>query len=209
MVRFLKILSREKKKRDKIVYCPVCHLELSLHDLDEDDYMVCPVCSVILEVPVINGFPLPVVHDIEIKRDIPKKRIHGLATHLSIGLLPVAILFNFIAIVMGLFNSSEFYFLDKQMSADLGKYLFIISFIGIIINFISGYIDWSVRYRKRPYGLIRAKIKGSIALTILGIAVIAMSSCGCLPIAGFAIQLVMFGIIGYIGHKGGYLVFGR
>ncbi len=209
MVRFLKIIGREKKKARKLVYCPVCHLELSLHDLDKDGYTVCPVCSVVLEILVVNGFPMPIVHDLEIKRAIPKKRIHGLSTHLSIGLLPVAMLFTFIALVMGWLGTEKWTVLDKTILSDLGNYLFLLSFIGIIINFASGYMDWYIRYRHRPYDLIRSKIKGSIALCILGTIVIALSVCGCMPLASFAVQVLMLGIIAYIGHIGGYLVFGK
>ncbi len=76
----------------KTFFCPVCHLELSYHDTDENACLVCPVCGVVIELHETYGHSVPIVNDVEINRTQPKARLHPIATHLPIGLFPFALL---------------------------------------------------------------------------------------------------------------------
>ncbi|MCP4715418.1 MAG: hypothetical protein GY868_09890, partial [Deltaproteobacteria bacterium] len=82
----------KKKLYGRTFYCPVCHLELSEHDTDENGCLVCPVCSVVIELYETYGHFVPIVNDVEINRHQPKARLHPMATHLPIGLFPLALL---------------------------------------------------------------------------------------------------------------------
>lgn len=213
-MRLLRVIGRDLKKKSKVFYCPVCHLPLSLDDLDSHGYTVCPVCSIVIEVVMSGGFPLPVVHDLEIKRAQPKLRTHSMSTHVSIGLLPVGLLFGVLSFVMCLFPSLTGYAAHLEK---LGCYLFGISLIGSIFTFGTGFLDWWTRYRHRPYKQIAEKIKLSILLWIMGGLAIAVHFLLVAPqgilspafILFLAIQGAMLAVIGIIGHVGGNLVFGK
>ncbi len=69
----------------KTFKCPVCHLELSYHDTDENGCLVCPLCSVVIELHETYGHSIPIVNDVEIERVPPKARLHPIATHLPFG----------------------------------------------------------------------------------------------------------------------------
>jgi len=211
-MRILRILARERKKKNKIFYCPVCHLPLSLDDLDSHGYTVCPVCSVVLEVVMSCGFPLPVVHDLEIKRAQPRLRTHSMSTHVSIGLLPIALFFGALAFIMNLFAFDSSAYMDR-----LGVMLLIGSLVGSLFTFGTGFLDWWTRYRHRPYCQITDKIKLSILLFGTGIVavlvrLILVHGSGILSPAYLlflGLEVVMLLIIGIIGHIGGNLVFGK
>jgi uncharacterized membrane protein len=211
-MRIFRVLGREMKKRSRTFYCPVCHLPLSLDDLDADGYTVCPVCSVVLEVVMSGGFPLPVVHDLEIKRAQPRLRTHGLSTHITIGLLPLALFFGALALVMEFFAFNYAGYLER-----LGFILFSISLAGSFLTFSTGFLNWWTRYRHRHYRQIYDKIKLSILLWVIGIAAMVIHlkfvDVGNVLAPAFilflALQCAMLLVIGIIGHIGGNLVFGK
>ncbi|OGS36024.1 MAG: hypothetical protein A2293_05810 [Elusimicrobia bacterium RIFOXYB2_FULL_49_7] len=203
---------RERRKRQRLFACPVCHLEMSLNDLDKDGYTVCPVCGVVLEVVMSAGYPLPVVHDVEIKRAQPRYRIHANSTHLSVGLLPVSMLFSVAAFLMGFLFPCHSVWVEQSAFA-----LFILSLIGSFLSFGSGYLDWKRRYRSRPYQQIDTKIKLSVLFWGMGLSAVAIrwfwvADAGMLSVAFFgylALQAIMLVLISVIGHIGGNLVFGK
>jgi len=211
-MRAFRFWRREQRKKKRIFVCPVCHLELSMADLDKEGYTVCPVCSVVLEVVISNGFPLPVVHDVEIKRDQPKFRTHSTSTHLSIGLLPVALLFSVIALIMGQTSHALFSYIEK-----LAFLLFLGSLAGSFLSFGTGFMDWKKRYRGRPYSVITTKIRLSIVFWIIGIiaAIVKITLVDIDTIVSPAyvvflvMQVSMLWIVATVGHIGGNLVFGK
>jgi uncharacterized membrane protein len=211
-MREFRFFLRERRRKKRVFACPVCHLELSLDDLDNDGYTVCPLCGAVLEVVLSGGFPLPVVHDLEIKRVQPRFRTHSLSTHISIGLLPIAFLFSVVAFVMGFFLFESYAQVEK-----LGLGLFILSLIGSTITFGTGFLDWRRRYRGRPYAIIYTKIKLSIVFWIVGIVALiirlGLVNIGTLLsptyILFIVLQLLMLVIIAIVGHIGGNLVFGK
>lgn len=217
-MRQIRFWLRARRKKQRLFACPVCHLELSLNDLDKEGYTVCPVCGVVLEVVMSAGFPLPVVHDVEIKRAQPRYRTHSMSTHLSIGLLPVSLLFNIAALMMALAAPMASYSVQLET---LGLGLFALSFIGSFATFGLGYWDWKTRYRARPYHFITSKIRMSWLLwAVAAVALAVRFSMGCCPASAdalmspaFVLYLVLqasaLGVIGVIGHIGGNLVFGK
>ena len=210
-MRLLRIIGRDLKKKKRVFYCPVCHLPLSLDDLDSHGYTVCPVCSVVLEVVMSGGFPLPVVHDLEIKRAQPRLRTHSMSTHVSIGLLPLGLFFGALSLFM-----SFFAFNYAEQVERVGFYLFAISLIGTFFTFGTGYLDWWTRYRRRPYKQINEKIKLSILLWLMGAGAVLVrllmvtdSILSPAFLLFLALQAAMLVVIGIIGHVGGNLVFGK
>jgi len=211
-MRSLRILGRELKKKSRTFYCPVCHLPLSLDDLDAHGYTVCPVCSVVLEVVMSCGFPLPVVHDVEIKRAQPRLRTHGLSTHITIGLLPLGLFFGALALCMEFFAFNYAGYMER-----LGLILFSVSLIGSFLTFGTGFLDWWTRYRHRHYRQIYDKIKLSILLWVIGIVAMVVRlkfvTDGDILSHAFVLFLCLQGamllIVGIIGHIGGNLVFGK
>jgi hypothetical protein len=212
MIRPIRFWLRERRRKKRIFVCPVCHLELSLNDLDGQGYTVCPVCGIVIEVVMSGGFPLPVVHDVEIKRAQPRFRTHATSTHVTIGLLPVSMAFNAAALALSFFLPLYSVHVEKT-----GLGLFMLSFIGSFATFGLGYWDWRTRYRARPYHFITTKIRLSWLLWVLGAAALyvrfAMVEPGILFSPAFLLYLVlqaaMLGVITVIGHIGGNLVFGK
>lgn len=230
----LLINNLKRKFYGKTFYCPVCHLELSFHDADKDGLLVCPLCGIVIEVSDVFGHPLPVVHDVEIKRHQPKMRIHPISTHLPIGLFPFALLgtlFIFFISIIQFFYSKGGFTLDevflnyvpsvKKMS-DI--FLFISVFFSII-TFASGYYDWYMRYEKRKYQMITVKIYFSFIFLILGIISFILQTSGFvfsengflilnplgifLACIYFLLMLANMCIIATLGHIGGLLVLGK
>lgn len=224
----------KRKFYGKTFFCPVCHLELSFHDADKDGLLVCPLCGIVIEITSVFGHPLPVVHDVEIKRYQPKMRIHPLSTHLPIGLYPFALLgmlfIFFISIIQYIYLKNGFT-LDEAILLyvpSIKKMADIFLFVSIIfstITFASGYYDWYMRYEKRKYRMITVKICFSLLFLVLGILSLFLQTSGLifgengfliLNTAGILLSclyfLLMFTnmcIIATLGHIGGLLVFGK
>lgn len=229
-----KIMEKIKRKLyGKTFFCPVCHLELSFHDANKDGLLVCPLCGIVIEITEVFGHPLPVVHDVAIKRYQPKLRIHPLSTHIPIGLFPFAligILFLFLVSIFNWFSPALGIELDESFLSllplikNISTLFLILSVSFSILTFISGYFDWYYRYEKRPYRIISLKIYFSIAFIVLGILAIFLQIGGLIfDINGLVlpdgknILLAMFHflllianmiILATLGHVGGLLVFG-
>lgn len=231
-----KILIEKFKRKvyGKTFYCPVCHLELSFHDADKDGLLVCPLCGIIIEITDVFGHPLPVVHDVEIKRYQPKMRVHPLSTHIPIGLFPFALLSTFFIFIVSFFDilsSKTGFLLDNSFfqylpsikkMADL---FLIVSIIFSLFSFASGYYDWYWRYEKRKYRIISVKIYFSIFFIILGTLAFGLQISGLIfNHSGFFIfqfPNLLLGLVYFltmfinmillitIGHLGGLLVFGK
>lgn len=226
---FVKVF--KKRLYGKTFFCPVCHLELSYHDADENDCLVCPLCGVVIELHETYGHSLPIVNDVEINRVQPKARLHPMATHLPVGLFPLALLGGVVLLIISVylklsglslagcsFCSTAFPWVDNAT--------LIMLFIAVVtsaLTFLTGFFDWKRRYGGRPYRVITLKILLSGLFFLIGIIVIALHAglfqAGILQLdnalsvlAAILYYLLMgFGmfVISTLGHVGGYLVFGR
>jgi hypothetical protein len=212
--------------------CPVCHLELSLHDLDAHGLVVCPLCGVVLELDLPYGHAVPVVHDVEIFRPQPKLRAHPMATHIPIGLFPFALLG---ALLLAAASAAGGLGLDLRpgllgAAATLEQATLVLLIVSVAfspVTFASGLWDWAFRYRRRPYAQIRLKIAFAIAFLAVGAVAIALHAsglvfsqttglmdlatlggalAGLLYLAALGIGMVL---LATLGHVGGNLVFGR
>lgn len=212
-------------------YCPVCHLELSEHDVDENGTLVCPLCSVVIELYETYGHFVPVVNDVEINRYQPKARLHPMATHLPIGLFPLAflgagilLLLSLISWFGGLTNGGNASFAGISRVIDNATLIFlVIAVAASLLTFLSGFIDWRKRYGGRPYRVVTLKITLSAIFLVVGLLSVllhpAVFTAGLISIGG-VVELVavvlyfifmsagMF-ILATLGHVGGYLVFGK
>ncbi len=192
------------RKRKNLVICPICHLELSVNDVNINGLVVCPVCGAVIEIVESEGQKIPVVHNVETKRPQPLFRLHTIATHFSIGLLPVAMLAQiwlWIVRLNGIFGNSDLLF-------SMNFILLSIVFVGVILTFVTGFVDWKRKYRGRNYEIITKKIRWSVVLfLLLGVAMVLFYShffCWA-----FLVQFFALGVIAKIGHYGGFLVFGK
>lgn len=227
-----RIAERYKKRfYGRTFKCPVCHLELSIVDVNGNRLMVCPVCGVVLDVEEVYGHAVPVVLDLEINRPQPKMRIHPLATHLPIGLYPFAVLGAAVLLVCSILAPVAPVIaplVDRaRILADATLVLLVLSVGFSVITFASGLRDWFRRYRRRPYAQIRLKIAFSIAFLVIGAIAIALHASGAafsastglvdlgspLALVLAVVELLALGagmvVIATLGHVGGTLVFGR
>lgn len=217
----------------KTFRCPVCHLELSFHDVDENGLVVCPLCGIVIEVADVFGHALPVVHNVEIKRYQPKLRIHPVSTHLPIGLFPFSLLLSFLLVfasfLLPAFGNHCFagflmFYLPKINN--ISQFFLITAVIFSLPAFFSGLYDWYYRYEKRRYKTITVKITLSIVFFVSGLLAFCLHYYGLVfsPETGlltFSMTNIFFAILYFllmfanliflatIGHLGGLLVFGK
>jgi len=230
-----KLIEKVKRKvYGKTFFCPVCHLELSYHDVDKDGLLVCPLCGIVIELVDVFGHALPVVHDVEIKRYQPKMRIHPLSTHIPIGLFPFVLLIGLFILIVTLFQNifgSYGFYIDEtvlQYVSSLKKmsdFFMIVSLVFSLLTFASGYFDWYYRYEKRKYRAITLKIYFSLAFILFGIVAfilqrsgfvfdsqgfIVLSGAGVLlSILYFMLMFINMSLLAVLGHVGGLFVFGK
>jgi len=212
--------------------CPVCHLELSLHDLDANGLVVCPLCSVVLELDLPYGHAVPVVHDVEIFRPQPKLRVHPMATHIPIGLYPFALLGALllaavsVAGVLG-FGLRPGVLGSTALIEQATLVLLTVSVAFSLVTAASGLWDWAFRYRRRRYAQTSLKIVFAAAFLAVGALAVALHASGLVfsqttglmnlaTIGGVIAGLVYLGLLATgmvllatLGHVGGNLVFGR
>lgn len=227
-------ISERFKRRfwGRTFHCPVCHLELSLHDLDANGLVVCPLCGVVLELDLPYGHAVPVVHDVEIFRPQPKLRIHPMATHLPIGLFPFAVLGALLlacvstAGLLG-FELRPTVLGSTRLIEQATLVLLAVSVTFSVVTTASGLWDWTFRYRGRRYAQTSLKIAFAIAFLAVGAAAIGLHASGLVfsPTTGL-MNLATFGgvlagfaylaalsvgmvLLATLGHVGGKLVFGR
>ncbi len=215
----------------KTFRCPVCHLELSYYDTDENDCLVCPLCSVVIELHETYGHSIPIINDVEVERVQPKARLHPIATHLPIGLFPFALLGALFLLIASIYSQvsgitvSNSIFLSEY-SPIIGNTTFLMLLIAVgssALTFLTGIIDWKFRYGGRPYRVITLKIILSALFLVVGIGVIALhfvvfkggiiefNNLVNILITGFYFMLLAIAMfmLATLGHVGGYLVFGK
>ncbi len=216
----------EKSKRrayGRTFVCPVCHLELSFADLDGSGLVVCPVCGAVLSVEAPYGHAVPVVLDMEIRRAQPKLRLHPLASHIPIGLFPLALLGASLLLLAPLVGLAL-----PGGVIERATLLLLLLAVGLSpLTAAAGLWDWWHRFGRRPYRVIRLKIACSIAFVALGAVALALHVSGAVfsPVTGLvdgSTPLHVLAAVGYfvvlalesivvatLGHVGGNLVFGK
>ncbi len=221
----------KKRLYVKTFFCPVCHLELSCYDTDENGNMVCPLCGVLIELHETYGHSIPIVNDVEINRVQLKTRLHPLATHFPIGLFPFAFLGALVIAVASIYvkaagiNTLECGFC-RHISPVVDNITWIFLFIAVAssaLTFLTGYLDWKQRYGGRSYRVITLKLILSGLFLGIGIIIIILHSSvftaglitfgNSFEILVTVIYFVLMGtamfILATLGHVGGYLVFGK
>ncbi|MFH2129897.1 MAG: hypothetical protein ABIK68_05945 [bacterium] len=215
----------------KTFYCPVCHLELSQHDTDENGCLVCPLCSVVIELYETYGHFVPVVNDVEINRVQPKTRLHPMATHLPIGLFPFALLGAGFLLLLSLYGSfaglnatnSPFFANISPIVGNVTLIMLSIAVVSSALTFLTGVLDWKSRYGGRSYRVITLKILLSGIFLIVGVVTVALhlvvfnagiiSFDSLLAILAAIAYFILMGaglfMLATLGHVGGYLVFGK
>jgi hypothetical protein len=214
--------------------CPVCHLELAFADVNGDGLVVCPVCGAVIHLEAPYGHAVPVVLDMEIRRDQPKLRLHPVASHVPIGLFPLAFAGAIGLLAASLLGATA----TRLVVAVAGSagpavveravLLLLLLAVGLSpLTVAAGLWDWFHRYGRRPYRIIRLKIVFSIAFVVLGATAVLLQASGAVfsPVTGLvdgSSPLHMFAAVAYftvlalgmvvvatLGHVGGNLVFGK
>lgn len=230
--QIIEYVARRVKARvyGKTFVCPVCHLELSFHDLDADGMVVCPVCGAILHVNEVHGHPLPVVIDMEVLRYQPNLRLHPLATHLPISLMPLAflgaIVLLFLSIILSPSGDSVASMESLLASLEKGVLFFLYVAVGFsLLTMLSGFIDWRTRYKGRSYRIIFLKLAMGVVFFATGALAVGIQQANLVfhssgLIEWNAVSLFFCGIyflsltlqfvsMATLGHLGGYLAHGK
>ena len=134
---------------------------------------------------------------------VMKHHLHPIAVHTPNGVLPLAVVFLFIALVLGgsSFEKASFYSL-----------VFVLLSMPAVI--MTGYIAWQKRYKGARTKIFGVKIGATIVVcaTLLAMIVWRIVDPEVATSAGrwtyFLISVVSVAAAGLAGHMGGKLVFG-
>ena len=134
---------------------------------------------------------------------VMKHHLHPIAVHTPNGVLPLAVVFLFIALVLGgsSFEKASFYSL-----------VFVLLSMPAVI--MTGYIAWKKRYKGARTKIFGVKIGATIVVcaTLLAMVVWRIVDPEVATSAGrwtyFLISVVSVSAAGLAGHMGGKLVFG-
>ncbi len=134
---------------------------------------------------------------------VMKHHLHPIAVHTPNGVLPLAVVFLFIALVLGgsSFEKASFYSL-----------VFVLLAMPAVI--MTGYIAWQKRYKGARTKIFGIKIGATIVVcaTLLAMVVWRIVDPEVATSAGrwtyFLISVVSVAAAGLAGHMGGKLVFG-
>lgn len=215
--------------------CPVCHLELAFADTNGDGLVVCPVCGAVISLDAPYGHAVPVVVDMEIHRAQPKWRMHPLASHVPVGLFPIAwlgaallLLESVLPLPQGVMRRAGATLLENAFLLERSTLVVLVLAVGLSpLTIAAGLWDWFRRYGRRPYRIITLKIVFSVAFVLLGAAAVALQASGAVfsPVTGlidgsspvhllavagyFAVLSLNLIVVATLGHVGGNLVFGK
>jgi hypothetical protein len=215
--------------------CPVCHLELAFADTNGDGLVVCPVCGAVISLDAPYGHAVPVVVDMEIQRAQPKWRMHPLASHLPVGLYPVAWLGAALLLLVSILPATAGLSFPGVAGPGGGALLLERATLVLLVLAVGlspltigvGLWDWFRRYGRRPYRIITLKIVFSVAFVLLGAVTVALQAGGAVfsPVTGmidvssplhalavavyFAVLSLNLIVVATLGHVGGNLVFGK
>jgi uncharacterized membrane protein len=134
---------------------------------------------------------------------VMKHHLHPIAVHTPNGVLPLAVVFLFIALVLGgsSFEKASFYSL-----------VFVLLAMPAVV--MTGYIAWQKRYKGARTKIFGIKIGATIVVcaTLLAVVVWRIVDPEVATSAGrwtyFLISVVSVAAAGLAGHMGGKLVFG-
>ena len=134
---------------------------------------------------------------------VMKHHLHPIAVHTPNGVLPLAVVFLFIALVLGgsSFEKASFYSL-----------VFVLLSMPAVI--MTGYIAWQKRYKGARTKIFGVKIGATIVVcvTLLAMVIWRIVDPEVATSAGrwtyFLISVVSVAAAGLAGHMGGKLVFG-
>lgn len=188
--------------------CPVCSAD-KIHFVevddkgDEIDVINEVVSEVIPEAPVRET--KPTTFQDKLAEFVSRHHFHPISTHFPNGVLPVAVVFISLAIILGLTTFTEAAFYNM---------VFVLVTMPVVM--ITGYIEWQKRYMGAKTFLFMTKIVCSlIVLACLLILVVWRVVVPTVTEAGSAdrlvylcVSLVMLAAAGIAGHLGGKLVFG-
>ncbi len=139
-----------------------------------------------------------------IEAQIIKRHLHPISVHIPNGVIPVSVLFVFLAAVFNFSNLSQAAF-----------YNLIIVLLSMPVVLFSGYLEWKNKYKMQITPNFLIKIACGVVVTLTAFILVlwymvnpnvvspsSSSRAGCL-----LINLIMLGAAGVAGFIGGKLVF--
>lgn len=178
--------------------CPVCSVDVSKFVLVEDtDTTVSESAASEPAASRLSGF-------LQEMREafVP----HAVAAHFPNALIPTAVLFFFLFLVIG-----------RESFETAAFYLLVVAVLAIPPTLGSGIYDWKTGYKGNAAPIFRKKIILGCCLLVLGLIVVIWrwQSPGILLEGGLSawiFLLLVFGMLGCVtllGHYGGQLVFSK
>ena len=136
---------------------------------------------------------------------ILRHHLHPIAVHTPNGVLPMALIFLLITVLLGLplFETAAFY-----------SFIFVLLTMPVVI--FTGYEVWQKRYRGAMTTTFKIKISASVVTVILLCVLILWRAVqpDILTVASTGrwiytvLSIILVGAVGFAGHMGGKLVFG-
>jgi rubredoxin len=173
--------------------CPVCGAEASKFELVDEG-----------SVTGLAGLPEKVSNLLKEMTDafVP----HAVATHFPCALVPTALLFLALALLIDLAAFEDVFFA-----------LLIVAVLTVPSAFGTGIYDWKKRLGGRPAPIIKKKTVLGLILFVLGIITVLwrwqdpqLLKAGGWPVVVFILLLLaMLGCVTLLGHYGSLLVFGE
>jgi uncharacterized membrane protein len=150
---------------------------------------------------------------------ISQKHLHPISVHFPNGILPAAVLFLFLALVLDAAGLAGRAFLSIELSAFHHVAFLDLAFVVLAMPVVlfSGFVDWKKRYKGIMTKVIRTKIICGAIVFILGIALVAWRLAAPESVMGggiggwlyLVVNAGMLAAAGIAGNLGGRLVFGR
>ena len=176
--------------------CTVCGY---IHE-GEEPPDICPVCGVGSEKFVSVEEPQIGL----LQEMIQVFQPHAVAAHFPNALLPTAVLFLIVALVLG------------ESSFELAAfYLLVVVLLAAPVTMASGMYDWKTKFGGQKAAIFKRKIALATTLIILAIITVALrlnqpeliQAGGAIRIFYLFLIFAMLGCVTMLGHYGGKLVF--
>lgn len=183
--------------------CPVCGADKSEFSLVEEESVQPFDDSTPEEEPSEDAANADIPYNFQSAREkfdkiIIDHHLHPISVHIPNGVIPVAV---FLLFTGSLFNN--------QSLIDAAYYNITIVFLSIPFVLYTGYVEWTMRYKKADTKTFKLKIGSALVVTILSALLSLWKSFS--PDAGgslfFILHLAMLAAAIFAGHIGGKFVF--
>lgn len=184
--------------------CPVCNADrIHFVEVDSNGDEMTVTSEKVIEAPVQETQPRT-FRD-KLADQVLKHHLHPISVHFPNGVLPVAVVFLSLAIILDLVTFKE-----------AAYYNMVFVLLAMPLVMVTGYLEWRKRYKGAKTMLFITKIICSLVVLVSLLTLVIWRAVDpTVTDAGSAnrliylcISLAMLGAAGIAGHLGGKLVFG-